>query len=167
MIASETSIPAPASQLARFRLSRLRTGVDMIARQAREFRAQVDAALADPAPDGDRDMPGQPSEKAQKTHKALAGAFSAAYLALSEALEAARSGSVVTGPALEALDGIMSNLKWQYANGIDDLRSDVGRLGGARSAFTEFCALAAEKVDKLEQFWQTTYEHVPQMKMRA
>jgi hypothetical protein len=159
----DTAVPSPASQLSRFRLARLRTGVEMIGQRAGAFRALVDAALAD-----NKDEPDiKEGQSAEKSDKALAGTFSAAYLALSEALEAARSGSVVTGPALDALGGIMSNLKSQYANGIADLREGVHKLGRERGAFAQFCAAAAEKIDKLEQFWQTTYEHVPKMRMRA
>lgn len=160
MIAQETEIPVPATQFARFRVARLRNGVNVIRQRAEEFRDQVDAAVIDSSDQ----KHGEPSEKSLK---ALSGAFASAYLALSEALAAARSGNVVKGPALEALEGIMGGLKSQYAGGIADLRDDVSRLGRDRGAFAQFCSAAAEKIDKLEQFWETTYEHVPRMKMRA
>lgn len=160
MIAQETVIPVPAAQLARFRVARLRDGVDMIRQRAGEFRDQVSATVTD----SNGQKGGGPSGKSLRT---LSGAFAAAYLALSEALAAARSGSVVRGPALDALDGIMSSLKSQYANGLAGLREDVTRLDRERGEFAQFCAEAAGKIDKLEQFWETTYEHVPRMKMRA
>lgn len=141
----QTSVPNPAERLARFRIDRLGQAVDRIGLRAQAFRTEVDTTLAGNRPDA-------------ASNKALAGAFIAAFHALSEALEAARAGQVVRGPALDALTGIMSNLKVEYAAGVAELRAGVDQLNqAAPDAFTGFCSTAAEKIDKLEQFWKETY----------
>ncbi|MDC6237013.1 hypothetical protein PP724_22885 [Ralstonia solanacearum] len=148
----ETAIPNPADRLAKFRVARLGQGVDAISARAQDFREEVGTTLA-----GDRSP--------TASNKALAGAFIAAYRALSEALEAAKAGNVVRGPALDALAGIMGNLKGQYAAGVDSLRESVGQLDQEAPAFKDFCVAASDKIDRLEMFWKDTFKPLaPQWK---
>ncbi|MBA9902261.1 MULTISPECIES: hypothetical protein [Burkholderiaceae] len=147
--------PNPADRLAAFRLGRLGQGVDAISTRAQDFRAEVETTLA-----GDRSP--------AASNKAMAGAFVAAYRALSEALEAAKSGNVVRGPALDALAGIMGNLKTQYAAGVSDLRASVDQLSESAPAFDDFCEAARDKIDRLEMFWKETFKPLaPQWKPKA
>ncbi|MBW5287880.1 hypothetical protein [Burkholderia gladioli] len=147
--------PNPAERLTAFRIGRLGQGVDAISARAQDFRAEVDTTLA-----GDRSP--------AASNKALAGSFVAAYRALSEALEAAKSGNVVRGPALDALAGIMGNLKTQYAAGVSDLRASVDQLSESAPAFDDFCKAARDKIDRLEVFWKDTFRPLaPQWKPKG
>jgi len=158
----DAGVPNPRMQLARFRLARLSESVHMIATRARTFRDTVDETVSRPTVDE--------AEQGTATRK-LARTFSQTYVALYGALDAARAGGVMSGEALGALEGIMTVLKREYAAGLADLRSDVSRLermhGGSDlpHEFGKFCVEAESRVDRLEVFWQTTYEHVPRMKM--
>ena len=153
MIEQNAAIPSPTNRLAMFRLGRVDVGVQGIALAAQRFRSEVDAAV-----DGGSTGP--------ESVRALTKAFVASYQAFSESLEAARSGGVVKGATMDVLESIMKRLKTEYANGIASMREDVTRLDHqGPKAMQEFCVTARDKIDRLEQFWQTTYQHAPKMKM--
>ncbi|SEU40071.1 hypothetical protein SAMN03159335_06177 [Burkholderia cepacia] len=152
MIHQEAGVPSPANRLAMFRIGRVDDGVKSIAATAQRFREAVDAALGD-------------SRESDST-KAVTKAFVASYQAFSESLESARTGGLVKGATIDVLESIMKKLKAEYADGLASLRGDVGRLEQRGPAsMKEFCAAASDKIDRLEQFWQTTYQHAPKMKM--
>ncbi|WP_157643308.1 hypothetical protein [Burkholderia ubonensis] len=152
MIHQQSGVPSPANRLAMFRVGRVDNGVKGIAATAQQFRDAVDTAL-----DGDREI--DPTKSVTK-------AFVASYQAFSESLEAARTGGLVKGATIDVLESIMKKLKTEYADGLASLRADVGRLEHRGPAsMKEFCAAASDKIDRLEQFWQTTYQHAPKMKM--
>ncbi|MFL9903321.1 hypothetical protein PQR71_35195 [Paraburkholderia fungorum] len=142
----QPSVPNPAERLARFRVDRLGQAVDRIGVRAQMFRAEVNTTLSGNRPDA-------------ASNKALAGAFGAAFNALGEALKAAKAGRQVSGPALDALTGIMRNLKEQNSAGVAELRVGVDQLDeAAPGSFANFCATAQEQIDKLEQFWKDAYK---------
>ncbi|NIF40082.1 hypothetical protein F3J14_04035 [Burkholderia sp. Tr-862] len=152
MIHHEAGVPSPANRLAMFRVGRVDNGVKSIAAAAQGFREAVDAALGD-------------SREIDST-KPVTKAFVASYQAFSESLEAARTGGLVKGATIDVLESIMKKLKTEYADGLASLRDDVGRLEHrGPAAMKEFCAAASDKIDRLEQFWQTTYQHAPKLKM--
>lgn len=154
-MARAEDVPNPRAQLARFRLARLSESVHMISVRGRTFRDAVDAAVA--------------GDEQRGTTRVLARTFARTYHALRAALDAARAGGVMGDEALGALDGIMTVLKREYAGAVTGLRADVTRLDTAldgRRDFAQFCAEASSRIDRLESFWQTTYEHVPRMKMK-
>ncbi|MEX3917898.1 hypothetical protein AB4Y43_16900 [Paraburkholderia sp. BR10872] len=154
-VARTEGIPNPRVQLARFRMARLSESVRMISVRGRAFRDAVDDATN--------------GLSRQATTTVLANTFARTYLALRAALDAARAGGVMGADALGALDGIMTVLKVEYAGAVKGLRADVARLDAAcdgRQDFTQFCMEAAGRVDRLESFWQTTYKHVPRMKIK-
>ncbi|NRF83786.1 hypothetical protein HQ619_07575 [Burkholderia gladioli] len=152
MTRQEAGVPTPANRLAMFRVGRIDSGVKSIAATAQQFREAVDTALGG-------------SHEIDST-KAVTKAFVASYRAFSESLEAARTGGVVKGATVDVLESIMKKLRTEYADGLASLRGDVGRLEQRGPAsMKEFCAAASDKIDRLEQFWQTTYQHAPKMKM--
>ncbi|MEX3960252.1 hypothetical protein [Trinickia sp. EG282A] len=152
MVQQEVGIPSPANRLTMFRVGRVDSGVKSIAATAERFREEVDAALTG-------------KSEADST-KAVTKAFIASYQAFSESLEAARTGGVVKGATIDVLESIMKKLKTEYADGLASLRGDVQRLEQrGPMSMKDFCAAASDKIDRLEQFWQTTYQHAPKMKM--
>jgi hypothetical protein len=152
MIQQEVGVPSAANRLAMFRIGRVDSGVKSIAATAERFREEVDTALAG-------------KSEADPT-KAVTKAFVASYQAFSESLEAARTGGVVKGATIDVLESIMKKLKSEYADGLASLRGDVERLEQrGPMSMKDFCAAASDKIDRLEQFWQTTYQHAPKMKM--
>lgn len=153
MVQQEHAVPSPAARLAMFRASRVESGVKGIVSAAQAFREQVDKAITGAQPDAE-------------SAKSVTKAFVASYHAFSESLEAARSGSVITGPTVSALEAIMKQLKSDYADGLSSMRQDVTRLEQQGPVtMRAFCAAASDKIDRLEQFWQTTYQHAPKYKM--
>lgn len=153
MIEHQSGIPSPANRLAMFRIGRVDSGVKSIEATAQRFRDEVDSALAGSKPEAD-------------SAKAVTKAFVASYQAFSESLEAARTGGVIKGATIDVLDSIMKKLKSEYADGLASLRGDVTRLEQRGPlSMKDFCAAASDKIDRLEQFWQTTYQHAPKMKM--
>jgi hypothetical protein len=152
MTANQVGVPAAASRLAMFRAGRLDDGVKSINLAAQSFRTEVDSTLS-----------GQRGEK--EAIKALTKAFVASYHSFSESLDAARSGGVIDGATIDVLEGIMQRMKAEYSDGLASIREDVVRLADGVPALHEFCTAASDKIDRLEQFWQTTYQHAPKFRM--
>lgn len=153
MLAAEYVIPSPAQRLAMFRADRLESGVSSIMPAAMSFRDETDRALS-----------GTGSH--EQSQKALTKAFVASYRAFSESLEAARNSGVIDGSTVDVLHGIMIRMRDEYASGLSSLREDVARLEqDGPEALKQFCTAASGKIDRLEQFWQTTYQHAPKMSM--
>jgi hypothetical protein len=153
MVAADYVIPSPAERLAMFRADRLESGVSSIMPAAMSFRDETDRALA-----GTRTH--------EQSQKALTKAFVASYRAFSESLESARTSGVIDGSTIDVLHGIMTRMRDEYASGLASMREDVARLEEeGPSALKQFCTTASDKIDRLEQFWQTTYQHAPKMRM--
>lgn len=146
-------IPSPAARLAMFRADRLESGVSSIMPAAKTFRQETDRSLA-----GTRSQ--------EQSQKALTKAFVASYRAFSESLESARTSGIIDGSTIDVLHGIMTRMRDEYAIGLSSLRKDVARLDAeGPEALKPFCTTASDKIDRLEQFWQTTYQHAPKMRM--
>jgi hypothetical protein len=153
MLAADYVIPSPSERLAMFRADRLESSVASIMPAVLSFREETDRALA-----GTRSH--------DQSQKALTKAFVASYRAFSESLESARTSGLVDASTIDVLHGIMSRMRDEYASGLSSLREDVARLEANRpEALKQFCATAADKIDRLEQFWMTTYQHAPKMKL--
>jgi hypothetical protein len=152
-VAAEYIIPSPAARLAMFRADRLASGVSSIVPAAMAFRQEADTTISGIRSD-------------EQSQKALTKAFVASYRAFSESLEAARTSGVIDGSTIDVLRGIMTRMRDEYASGLSSLREDVARLEqDGPQALKQFCTTASDKIDRLEQFWQTTYQHAPKMRM--
>ena len=153
MLAAEYVIPSPAERLALFRSDRLESDVSSIMPAAMSFREETDRTLS-----GTRSQ--------EQSQKALTKAFVASYRAFSESLESARTSGVIDGSTIDVLHGIMARMRDEYAAGLSSLREDVARLEhDGPEALRQFCTTASDKIDRLERFWQTTYQHAPKMRM--
>ncbi|WP_133118046.1 hypothetical protein [Burkholderia ubonensis] len=153
MMHREQVIPAPASRLAMFRLGRVDSGVKRIAASAQRFRDAVESALS-----------GGGDDAASET--GVTKAFVASYQAFAESLEGARAGGVVKGATVDVLESIMKKMRADYADGLTALRKGVSRLEQhGPVSLRDFCSAAGDKIDRLEQFWQTTYQNAARIKM--
>jgi hypothetical protein len=152
MTTDHVGVPSASARLSMFRAGRLDDGVQSVNRCAQSFRDEVDTSLS-----------GTRGEK--ESLRSLSKAFVASYHAFSESLDAARVSGVIDGATIDVLEGIMRRMKAEYSSGLDSLRKDVARLDEASPAFREFSTAASDKIDRLEQFWQTTYQHAPKFRM--
>lgn len=153
MIHQGQAVPSPVSRLAMFRFGRVDSAVKRIAVSAQRFREAVDSALIGGGEDG-------------ASERGVMKAFVASYQAFSESLEGARAGGIVKGPTVDVLESIMKKMRTDYADGLSSLRHDVSRLEQRGPAsLRDFCSAVGDKIDRLEQFWQTTYQNAPKTTM--
>lgn len=144
-------IPLASDRLAIFRAGRLASGVTGISASAEAFRNKVGAAIVTGASDDGSDV---------------TKAFIKCYHSLSEALDAARASNLVQGPAGDAIDAIMKKLRTEYSNGLESMRDDVRRLRDqGPTQLHAFCTHAVDKIDRLEQFWRSTFPDAPRVRV--
>lgn len=151
-------IISPEEALARFRAGRVEESVNAIRPTVSEFDHQVNRSL-----DGTR--------PAHESTKSLTKAFVSAFRTFSEAQDAAKSAGIVTGVALDALGDVMTRLRAEFKAGLTAMNGSLDKMNShSPGAFGEFCQAATDRLKRLEQFWNQTYEAAPkrpQMTMKG